>query len=180
MSTWALAFDVVIAVLLVATISYAAVLNRKLSALRSAKDELAKLLGSFGEATARADAGLEAIRQAAASSGQALQSQVEEARSLTADLQFLVERAGLAADKTESAIANDRAEAVGKAVSTMARKRAASGALASVAGRETPRAAPKPVFKGTAAVRPRPRQAEPEPQVSDEQVALIKALDGVR
>ena len=180
MSTWALAFDAAIALLLVATIGYAAVLNRKLSALRSAKDELAKLLGSFGEATARADAGLEAIRQAAASSGQALQSQVEEARSLTADLRFLVERAGLAADKTESAIANDRAEAVGKAVSAMARKRAASGALTSAVARETPRAAPKPVFKGKAAARPRPRQAEPEPRVSDEQVALIEALDGVR
>lgn len=190
MIAWSLAFDVVIALLLVATISYAVILNRKLSALRASKDELAALLRSFSEATAKAEAGLEGIRRTAAGAGQELQSQVAKASALSEDLRFLIGRAGLSADTVEANIAKDRGGAVAKTGPSAARERSNSGGLkaANLTGRaqDAPRASLKspaangPSSQGLGATRPPVRAAESEPQVSAEQVALIKALDGVR
>lgn len=113
-----LAFDLVVAVLLLATIVYATILNRKLTQLRSAKDEMAQLLEDFGRATERAEGGLRALREAAGEAGEALQRDITKGNAVADDLMFLVERAGGLADRLEGALAQGRkkgARAAGKA-----------------------------------------------------------------
>ncbi len=103
-----LAFDLVVAVLLLATIVYATILNRKLTQLRSAKDEMAQLLEDFGRATERAEGGLKALREAAGEAGEALQRDITKGNAVADDLMFLVERAGGLADRLEGALAQSR------------------------------------------------------------------------
>lgn len=95
----ALMLDLLVAGLLVATIVYAWVLNRKLSALRSAKPEMEQLIARFVQATARAENGLAEIRQTAEQTGEGLRQATEEGQSIADDLVFLVERAGKLADR---------------------------------------------------------------------------------
>jgi hypothetical protein len=96
-----LLLDAVIAVLLLATIVYAAILHRKLSVLRDSRQQMEQLVGRFTEANATAEKVLAEIRQAAGESGQALQSSIERGNALADDLMFLVERAGGLAKRLE-------------------------------------------------------------------------------
>ena len=63
--TLTLALDIVMALLLVATIVFAAILNTRLNALRRNKDQLGRLIGNFNEATLRAESGIPKLRKAA-------------------------------------------------------------------------------------------------------------------
>jgi hypothetical protein len=99
-----LIFDALIAGLLVATIAYAAVLNRKLGALRDAKSEMEALLAGFSESTERAGSGVESLKQEAGRSGSALQSKVEAARGLVDDLGFLIERGTKLAERLDDGV----------------------------------------------------------------------------
>ena len=82
--------DLAIILLLVPTIVYAAILNRRLSALRNSRDELAKVVGSFNEATMRAEAGIPKLKKATLDANNALQERVEKAHSLRDDLAFMI------------------------------------------------------------------------------------------
>ncbi len=101
---FSLLIDAIIAVLLVATIIYAAVLNRKLGVLRGAKSEMEALISSFSEATERAGSGVEALKQEAGRSGEALQNKVEAARGLIDDLGFLIETGTRLAERLDGGI----------------------------------------------------------------------------
>ena len=106
--TVSLAFDVVISLLLVATIAFAAVLNRKLSALRAAKDDMARLAESFAEATGKAGRGLGDLREVAESIGTDLQRRIDQARGSSDDLAFLIDKASGAADRLERGVGDAR------------------------------------------------------------------------
>ncbi len=100
------ATDVVLAVLLVAVIGYAVVLNRKLSVLRDAKEEFEELLASFGATTEQAQTSLESLRGEATSVKQSFESELEqmqssltEVRSLSDDLEYLIKRGEKVADR---------------------------------------------------------------------------------
>ena len=67
-----LILDLMVAALLLVTIVYAWILNQRLGQLRRNRDDLAKVVSSFNEATARAEAGIPKMRKAADESGQAL------------------------------------------------------------------------------------------------------------
>ena len=103
-------FDALIAVLLVATIGYAAVLNRKLGVLRDAKSEMVALIASFSESTDRAGSGVESLKQEAGRSGEALQRKVEAARGLADDLAFLIESGTKLAERLDGGIGATRAK----------------------------------------------------------------------
>ena len=113
------AIDVVVAILLVATIVYAIVLNRKLTALRNAKAEMDSTLARFAESTSKAASGIEALKAHAQVSGSALDSIVTRAHSLTDDLTFLIERGSNLANRlekmTESARGREAAGAPARA-----------------------------------------------------------------
>jgi hypothetical protein len=82
--------DVVIVLLLVPTIVYAVMLNRKLETLRRNREDLAKMIGAFQEATARA---------------------MEKAQTLRDDLAFMTERADSMANRLEAQLREARGAA---------------------------------------------------------------------
>ncbi len=106
--TVSLAFDVVISLLLVATIVLAAILNRKLSALRAARDDMARLAESFAEATGKAERGLGGLREVAEGIGTDLQRRIDQARGSSDDLAFLIDKASGAADRLEQGVEGAR------------------------------------------------------------------------
>ena len=177
--TYALAFDALVAILLVVTIVYAVILNRKLTALRDAKAEMQQLLLGFAEATGKAERGLAAFRDAAEGVGQELQRQIESGRALTDDLSFLMQRGTTLADRLGDGVPVSRKPDSGE-----------TGAAAAPAKRPAPDAAPvKP------AATPRHRAAglataalgaegdasgDSDPAISPKQAALLKALKAIR
>ena len=98
-----LLFDAAVAVLLLATIAYAAILHRKLSVLRDSRQQMEQLMVRFTEASATAERVLAELRQAAGDSGEALQTSIAQGNALADDLMFLLERAGGLAKRLEGA-----------------------------------------------------------------------------
>lgn len=100
--------DILVAALLVATVAYAAVLNRKLNRLRTDRSGFEKLLASFTDATSRAEAGVARLQQVANASAAELDSRRDTAVGLRDDLEFLVARAEEQANRLETLIAKGR------------------------------------------------------------------------
>ena len=98
--TYSLIIDLFVAILLVVTIGYAIVLNRRLGKLRGDTAELKKLAATFGESTVRAEESIEKLRNTA----DMLQDRMEKAEALRDDLAFLIDRGGQAADKLEDLV----------------------------------------------------------------------------
>ena len=101
-----LATDVLLVVLLVAVIVYAVILNRKLAALRDAKEEFEALLASFGDTTQQAQTNLESLREEAQTVKRDFDQELEqmktslaEVHSLADDLEYLVKRGEKVADR---------------------------------------------------------------------------------
>ena len=95
-----LILDIVLAVLLIVTIGYAVVLNRRLGALRHNKEELERLARGFVETTSRAESGIGELK----SMTDILQERIERAESLRDDLVFLTDRGNTAADRLEGVV----------------------------------------------------------------------------
>ncbi|EPY02102.1 DUF6468 domain-containing protein [Magnetospirillum fulvum] len=136
---WKVLLDIVVSVLMVATIAYATRLNARLAALRKNRDDLARTIVGFNEATLRAESSIPKLRKAADEAGHSLQERVEKAQSLRDDLAFMIERADTMANRLENAVRSARVEgpARGGAEAVSAPVAPASGpALAS--GRPAP------------------------------------------
>ena len=101
---FSLILDIFVAVLLVVTISYAVILNKRLGSLRGDREELQKLALSFGEATGRAEESIAELR----STTELLQERIKRAEALREDLVFLMERGNTAADRLESLVRTAR------------------------------------------------------------------------
>ncbi len=99
-----LLFDSVMSVLLLVTIVYAALLNRKLSALRGAREEMQGLVEEFTTATTRAELGLAQLKEAAEASGSVLQEKINGAKDLVADINFVVKRGDEVAGRMEDSL----------------------------------------------------------------------------
>ena len=113
MLDWKIILDLLVSVLLVATIGYAVMLNQRLTQLRKNRDDLAKIIVSFNEATVRAESSIPKLRKAADDAGQSLQDRVEKAQSLRDDLAFMIERADTMANRLENAVRSARTEVKG-------------------------------------------------------------------
>lgn len=105
--------DLIIAVLLVATIGYAVTLNSRLTALRRNRDQLSKIIAAFNEATVRAEASIPKLKRAAEDAGGGLQERMEKAQSLRDDLAFMIERADTMANRLENSVRTARGEVRG-------------------------------------------------------------------
>lgn len=105
--TLSLLIDIVVALLLVVTIGYAVVLNKRLGNLRRDRGELEKLAINFHTSTERADESIARL----SSSVEGLQDQIEKAESMRDDLIFLTERGSSAADRLEDVVRQSRGEA---------------------------------------------------------------------
>lgn len=107
---WKIILDLLVSVLLIATIAYAVTLNQRLTQLRRNRDEMAKIIVSFNDATVRAESSIPKLRKAAEDAGMALQERVEKAHSLRDDLAFMIERADTMANRLENAVRSARTE----------------------------------------------------------------------
>ena len=104
--SFSLVLDVLVAGLLIVTISYAVMLNRRLGSLRRDKAELEKLAAGFGEATARAEESIGKLKATADD----LRGRIDKAQALRDDLAFLIDRGGSAADRLEETVRAARNE----------------------------------------------------------------------
>ena len=121
--TLALVFDAIVAALLAATIGFAVVLNRKLSGLRAAREEMARLAERFAQAIAAAETGLGDMRKLADQNGEILERRIAQAQGVRDDLAFLLESAAGTADRLERARAAAR-KASAKAVPALPKEAA--------------------------------------------------------
>jgi len=108
--TPALISDITVALLLIATIVYVAVLNRRLGVLRDDKAKLEELIKGLNAASVSAQAGIAGLRQATEEVGRDLEKELAAGRSLRDDLHYLIERGGSAADRLEGTIRARRDE----------------------------------------------------------------------
>jgi len=84
-----LILEMVLALLLGATLVYCALLERRLRLLRRDQGELAKTIQTLNAGIVRAQMSLSALRGAAADSGEALKAAMAKARVLTDELSVL-------------------------------------------------------------------------------------------
>jgi septal ring factor EnvC (AmiA/AmiB activator) len=100
--------DLVIVTLLVLTIVFAAVLNRRLMAWRQDRAQFERLIAEFNQAAARAEAGVERLKAASEQTGKSLQQAVTKGQSLRDDLSYLIERAEPLVDRLNDGVRNRR------------------------------------------------------------------------
>jgi hypothetical protein len=108
MSGTSIAVDVVVALLLVATIGFVWRLERRIALLKREEARFAELLGEFAAAAARAEQGVKALRGVAESAGRDLEAVIARAQGLREDVQFLLERAGPVADRLSDTVMRSR------------------------------------------------------------------------
>jgi len=167
-----LAADGIVSVLLLITICYAAVLSRKLSALRRDKAALKALITQLADASGSAEAGVAGLRAAAQDIGRTLEKKLQDAQSLRDDLAYMIERGGATADRLEGTIRT--------------RREAVKPEAASPVTSERPRAAPAPkAQQGDASAaaakfveQMAARLAPPAPSRAERE--LLRALGGRR
>lgn len=100
--------DLVVATLLIATIVYASVLNRKLAVLRNNKQEMEAMVNRLVQTTEQAEHGLADLKEAAGEKGDELDKRVKDATALVDDLGFLVDKGNSLADRLERQIGQAR------------------------------------------------------------------------
>lgn len=105
---YGLVFDMVISLLLMVAIGYAAALNRKLTRLRDAKRDMEKLFAEFASATSEAQGGLQALKEGSGTAGEVLARNVSDACRLADEMAFLVKKGNEIADRLEVQISASR------------------------------------------------------------------------
>ncbi|MBL9095519.1 MAG: hypothetical protein JNK07_01225 [Alphaproteobacteria bacterium] len=98
-----LIIDVVVIALLGATIFYALRLEQKLANMRSAQAALADVIRELNTSASRAEAGIQGLKAAAASSGQALDEKIKRARSLADEIELLLQSGERLGQRLETA-----------------------------------------------------------------------------
>ncbi|MEZ5690869.1 MAG: DUF6468 domain-containing protein [Rickettsiales bacterium] len=101
--------NLAIIVLLLATISYCWILNKRIRILQDGKSELAKLLKHFDESTTRASDTIITLQSASKKIGENMQSRIDRAGYVIDDLSFMVEKGNNIIEKMEANLAVDRA-----------------------------------------------------------------------
>ncbi len=97
-----------VAVLLVVTILYAAILNRKLNTVRHGKAEFEALVKDINVAIEQAGRGIAEFRQLSERNSARLDEAVNGARALRDDLGFLIERGTFVADRMAASVKEQR------------------------------------------------------------------------
>ena len=100
-----LIINIVVICLLVPTIVFAVVLNKRLEILRNSRADLGRLIEAFNDATTRAESGIPRLKQAADSAGAQLKEQIRQAQTLHDDIAVMLERAESVVSKLDSAVA---------------------------------------------------------------------------
>lgn len=123
---YAIYLDLVMIVLLIATIIYAMILSRRLAAFRRNREEMQNFLSAFNAANERAEVSIRALKEMAEQSGEKLREDIEKAGGLHEDLSFMVDRGESIANRLEKAASDANAT-----------RRAGAGAKFAEAGNAT-------------------------------------------
>jgi len=134
--------EIVVAVLLLITLSISLVLNRRLGNLRANQEEMRRLIVDFDKALAKARQGLGDLKTASAAVDAAHEERMKQARTLRDELGFMVETADRLADRLAG-------EAAGTRNVRQDRTAAARPQAAAMAG-QAPVAAPVTPFQAAA------------------------------
>ncbi len=145
--SWTLISDVLVAVLLIATLVYVRRLSGKLEQMRAGRAEFEKLFADFTRTTDQAASHLHHLKATADNTMQDLQARIERAQGLSGefsrlgeDLKLLTERAEGAADKLDASVGRARFLAAASAPNAAAQpvRPAAPVAVASDVARQHP------------------------------------------
>lgn len=117
--TFAMMLDIVVAGLLIVTIGFAVVLNRKLGLWRQDKAALEAMIGQFNQAATRAEASISALRALSEQTGASLVQALGKGQVLRDDLDYLAERGAQIAERL-AAHARPRAVAAAETPSSLA------------------------------------------------------------
>ncbi|MGN1079282.1 MAG: DUF6468 domain-containing protein [Alphaproteobacteria bacterium] len=96
--------NIVVICLLVPTIIFAIILNKRLEVLRNSRADLGRLIEAFNDATTRAESGIPRLKQAADSAGSLLREQIQKAQTLRDDMAFMIERADTIVQRLEDSM----------------------------------------------------------------------------
>lgn len=99
---YSLALDILLVILLLATIIYAMILSRRLSMFRANKSELEMFLDRMNGAIAKAEASLQGMRATAQQTQATIGEPLQRAQALRDELVFLIQRADSVAEKLAS------------------------------------------------------------------------------
>jgi hypothetical protein len=105
-----LILDVIVALLLVATLFYCVRLHRRLNIIREHRGELEALIHAFNESCTRAELGVRSLRSATDEATR-LQQYLERSQNLRDDLSYLMDRGGSLADRLEGGVRTARTAA---------------------------------------------------------------------
>jgi hypothetical protein len=100
--------EIVLVMLLAATLFHALRLERALGVLKRDRAVLEELVSGFNASTHTAEQGIDRLRVAAEGAGRQIARQTELAQGLKDDLQFLTDRAERTADRLEQAVRSGR------------------------------------------------------------------------
>ena len=108
--------ELVLLLLLAATLFHALRLERALGVLKRDRAVLEALVDGFNNSTRQAETGIERLRSAADGAGRQMARQIEAAQRLRDDMSFLTERGELLAERLEAAVRSARMFADGAAL----------------------------------------------------------------
>jgi Domain of unknown function (DUF6468) len=100
--------DIVLVILLAATLFHAVRLERALGVLKRDRTALEALVASFNASTRAAEAGVERLHAATDGAGRHIQKQIDIATTLKDDLTFLVQRGEGLADRLDDLVRASR------------------------------------------------------------------------
>lgn len=172
MASLGVVLDILMVLLLGAVLAYAVMLNKRLAQLRSNKDELAKVINAFNEATQRAEASIPRLRKAADDIKSQLEDRIEKAVSLKDDLAFMIDRSDSMANRLESSVRMARGETMGGAPAATSSPRMPSAPKPMTASRQPVSSAGSSGLAQQSAAtaafiqqtQPAPQPARPAPQ----------------
>ncbi|MCC9624113.1 DUF6468 domain-containing protein [Thalassospira sp. MA62] len=101
--------DLLMVILLVVTIIYAVILNRRLAAFRRSREDMENFLTAFNAANERAETSIRALKEMAEQSGDKLREDIERASALNEDLTFMADRGDSIANRLEKAASDANA-----------------------------------------------------------------------
>ncbi len=93
--------DSVMVLLLIATIVYCFMVNRRIKVLQDSKQDFAKLIVKFDEATQKAQDSIEDLRKMSVKVNDSLNERLDKANFLADDLAFMIEKGNRTAEKMD-------------------------------------------------------------------------------
>lgn len=101
--------NILLVALLMATIGYCYVLNRRIRILQDSRSELATLLKQFDDSTVKASETIVAMQTASKKIGDNIQLRIDKANYLLDDLSYAIEKASRLTSQIEASFAVNRA-----------------------------------------------------------------------